>query len=109
MNTSAVTETVQPVAEPTLTNETPKASKEKKQISAAKSASLVKAREKKAKNLEAKKQAKQKELENNLKQKPKEEFQENLEEDSEDDLEKGGTFYYKAPKDQLKREKKKNY
>ena len=96
-------ETAQAVAEPTPAS----VPKEKKQISAAKSAGLVKAREQRAKNLEAKKIAKQKELEDGLKQKPKEDVQEDLEEDSEDDLEKGGTFYYKAPKDQLKKEKKK--
>ena len=108
MSASTITETAQPVAEPI-----PKAPKEKKQISQSKAASLVKAREQRAKNLEAKKIARQKELEDNLKPKPKEKedleenLEENLEEDSEDDLEKGGTFYYKAPKDQLKKEKKK--
>ena len=103
MSASTVTETAQPVAEPTPAP----VPKEKKQISAAKSAGLIKAKEQRARNLEAKKIAKQKELEDGLKQKPKKDVQEDLEEDLEDDLEKEGTFYYKAPKDQLKKKKKK--
>ena len=96
-------ETAQAVAEPTPAS----VPKEKKQISAAKSVSLIKAREQRAKNLEAKKIARQKELEDGLKQKPKEDVQEDLEEDSEDNLEKERTFYYKAFKDQLKKKKRK--
>ena len=97
MSTSPIViKTAQAVAEPTPAP----VFKEKKQISAAKSAGLIKAREQRAKNLEAKKIAKQKELEDGLKQKPKEDLEEDVqEEDSDDDLEKKRTFFYKAPKD----------